>query len=172
MNRIASAVLVAGTLAAGPALAYTDMPGTICIIWASPQCAAVGWNVGACGQSRYRDPSFPDNGSETSISFHWGTYSQNFSHGVGNWSALTNVTQTRVGHGGSQVQSRARITAKAPANPHTSPSQYLNMVVTILNHEDGTGCNIQVRYSGQKRPVAPSSAQSTTAVDNDSPPLE
>lgn len=170
MKRIASALMIAGTFAASPAMALTDMPGTICIIWASSQCAAVGWNVGACGQSRYRDAAFPDNGNVTSMSFHWGTYSQNFS-GAGNWSALTNVTQTRIGHGGSQVQSRARITAKVPANPHTSPSQYLNMVVTIFNHEDGTGCNIQVRYSGQKRPVAPTSA-SATAIDNDTPPID
>ena len=62
------------------ASAANEFRGNACIIAMSPACAAIGWSLGSCGQTRFAPPNWNGNPNVTRMSFFWDLFSQNLTY--------------------------------------------------------------------------------------------
>ena len=128
--------------------------GSACLISATAACASVGWKVGDCGNVRFVPPNWNGSGNQTKFSFHWNYFAQHYSY---NGSLVGTVFRpVQVGNIGSShysyTGSTARVTGQVPASP-AAGAPLLSNTIFITPFDDIPGCNIALRFQGQRYPL-------------------
>lgn len=132
------------------AAAFTEFKGTACITKVNEACYAEGLVVGHCARARLR-PAINDDNKFTSLSFHWGWFSQNFSRGGVIWDdTFQDVDYIIIGHGGSTWPAEARLISQEPADP--SDSETVQMSGAINKFINNSTCNVEFYFTGQRPP--------------------
>lgn len=150
--------LVSGSLLGG---AVTDAAaqtkhfrGSACIISTTAACGSAGWKVGDCGNSRFVPPNWNGSGNQTRFSLVWNYFAQHYSYS-GNLVG-TVFRPVQVGNIGSShysyTGSSARVGGQVPASP-AAGAVFLSNTIFITRFDDIAGCNIALRFQGQRYPL-------------------
>ncbi len=156
MRRIFSSLTLvfASTLISSVVLAQTPghFRGSACVISATAGCSAQGVGVGNCMAARFTPPNFGSSGNATRLSLFHNYYTQNASYFSGSLvgTVFRNVTMSQIGNGASTYPVTMRIPSQVPANPATAAA--LTVIADINAFQ--SGCNVRLRFQGQRIPVS------------------
>lgn len=153
-KKLAVACMFAG-IGVADAAAANQFRGNACIITATAACAPSGFEVGNCAAARFTPPNWNGNPDRTGISFYWGYYAQNYSNTSG--SLVGTVFRPVQGGGiGSGIftysGATARIGGQVPAVP-AAGAAFLSSTIFINRFDNVVGCNVALRFQGQRYPL-------------------
>jgi len=152
---VATATVLGGGVNSASAQA-TQFRGYACIITATASCSAEGWSVGSCGTARFSPPNWNGNPNRTGLSIYWGSF---YANNIMYQGSLVGSVFRPVQGGGIgdtifqfATGTTARIGGQVPAT--LAPGTPMLSSTVFINKFNGrAGCNVAIRFQGQRHPL-------------------